>query len=298
MIEFDYDRESERYRDIVEKELRRIASGENGNVYPKLLDAMFYSLEVGGKRIRPCLVLAVCEMLGGNVENALPFACGLEMIHTYSLIHDDLPCVDNDDMRRGRPSNHKLFGEGMAVFAGCGLLSLALEVMLKAVLKSNDRGGLLAMNEIAYRSGAHGMLSGQAADIENEGSTSQDEEVLAYIHEHKTADMLTAAVLAGAYTAGADEKTVDALRAYALNMGLLFQITDDILDVKGDSAMMGKTLGKDAANGKMTYVGLYELDGARMAAEKAAKLALDALKGIESPNYLEETIRRMLVRSR
>ncbi len=292
-----YSRLSERYRLAVEGELRRIFESDGQAVYPALREAMFYSLESGGKRIRPCLVLAVCEMLGGSAEAALPVACGLEMIHTYSLIHDDLPCMDDDDMRRGRPSNHKVFGEAMATLAGDGLLSFAFETMLAAALKDRTGAVLRAVNEIAIRAGARGMVSGQAADMEYEGMKEQTEEMLGYIHRHKTADMLEAAVISGAYVAGADEAVIEKLRQYSAEMGLLFQITDDILDVVGDEKKMGKTLGKDAESGKLTYVGLLGLEGARKAAGIAASEALSALEGLENTGYLSETINKMLVRS-
>ena len=288
---------SERYRLIVENELKRISSEETEGVYPALREAMFYSVEGGGKRLRPCLVLAVCEMLGGDIEKALPIACGLEMIHTYSLIHDDLPCMDDDDLRRGRPSNHKVFGEAMAVLAGDGLLSFAFEIMLAHALKTGDRNVLAAVNEVALRAGARGMVTGQAADIEYEGAEVQTEPMLRYIHRHKTADMLEAAVLSGALTAGAGEDELSALRLYSERMGLLFQITDDILDVSGDPALMGKTLCKDAEQGKLTYVGLLGLEGAQKAAEIAAAEAKAAVEGVDAEGYLTALIDNMLIRN-
>ena len=297
MDKFEYAEISKKYREFVESELDRIASNEAAVIYPTLKDAMFYSLEAGGKRIRPCLMLAVCEMLGGRAEKALPFACALEMIHTYSLIHDDLPCMDDDDMRRGRPSNHKVFGEAMAVLAGDGLLSFAFEHMLSAALESGEKGALLAACEIAKRAGAAGMVTGQAADIEYEGAVVQTEDMLHFIHIHKTADMLSAAVLAGAHIAGADEKTLAALTLYSEKMGLLFQITDDILDYKGDPALMGKTLGKDMEQGKLTYASLLGLEGAELAAKQTAEEALAAISEIPGSGYLAATIENMLVRS-
>lgn len=288
----------ERMRGLVEEELARIENTEAASIYPELRRAMFYSLEAGGKRLRPCLMLAVCEMLGGEVSRALPFACALEMIHTYSLIHDDLPCMDDDDMRRGRPSNHKVFGEAMAVLAGDGLLSFAFETLLKAVAAHPDEGALKAANEIACRAGASGMVTGQAADIEFEGSAVQTEQMLMFIHRHKTADMLTAAVLCGAYIAGADENTVSALREYSEKMGLLFQITDDILDMTGDPALVGKTLGKDKESGKLTYAVLYGLEGAKARAEQAAEEAKAAICGVKNAERLAAAVDEMLTRSK
>lgn len=287
---------SNKYRLAVEGELKRIFETEGAAIFPKLREAMFYSLESGGKRLRPCLVLAVCEMLGGSAEKALPFACALEMIHTYSLIHDDLPCMDDDDMRRGRPSNHKVFGEAMATLAGDGLLSFAFETMLKAALENGGEGALLAANAIACGAGARGMVTGQAADIEFEGSAVQTREMLEFVHRHKTADMLIAAVIAGAHLAEADEETLEKLRRYSEKMGLLFQITDDILDRTGDSGQMGKTLGKDAEKGKLTFVSLLGLEGAKAAAERTAGEAVSCLNGLENSGFLVMTVKKMLIR--
>ncbi len=271
-----------------------------GAIYPKLSEAMRYSLEAGGKRLRPVLLLAVCGLMGGSVEKALPLACGLEMIHTYSLIHDDLPCMDDDDMRRGKPSNHKAFGEAFAVLAGDGLLSYAFETMLEGCLKLDPAEYpryVRAMNEIAFRAGARGMVSGQTADIEFEGSAEQTEEALHYVHTHKTADMLCAAVLAGAYAAGADGKTIPVLEEYAQKLGLLFQITDDLLDMRGDPELVGKTLGKDSAAHKLTYAVLYGEEGAVKAAKQAADEAAAAAEKLPDNEFLIETINSILVRS-
>ncbi len=293
----EYSAACEGYRLIVEEGLKAVFDRDS-SIFPELKKAMYYSLESGGKRLRPCLVLAVCDMLGGDIKKALPVACGLEMIHTYSLIHDDLPCMDDDDMRRGRPSNHKVFGEAMAVLAGDGLLSFAFETMIRAAADTRDKGVLDAVGEISRRAGAGGMVTGQAADIVFEGSDNQTEDMLHFIHIHKTADMLSAAVLAGAMIAGADEKTLDSLRLYSEKMGLLFQITDDILDVKGDPNLMGKTLGKDAASGKLTYAVLLGLDKANEAAREAAEEAKLAVKELPNNGFLIATIDNMLVRSK
>lgn len=298
MTSAEYRHKFDGYRELTERELKRLFTVETRNIYPKLSEAMFYSLDAGGKRIRPCLVLAVCEMLGGCAEKALPFACALEMIHTYSLIHDDMPGMDNDDMRRGRPSNHKIFGEGIALLAGDALLSFAAEIMLNAALKDGSTGFLMAAREIIRLSGASGMLTGQASDKENENKCVRTESMLRYIHRHKTADMLEAAVISGAYAAGADEKTIAALRIYSEHMGMLFQITDDLLDVTGDPKLMGKTLGKDAEEGKLTYVTLFGVDEAKRRAETAAFEAKKALDGIDNSDVLSAFIDDMLKRNR
>ena len=297
MTREEYREISKEYRIIVENELERIRGCEAQSIHPSLREAMFYSLEAGGKRIRPCLMLAVCERLGGSISDVLPFACALEMIHTYSLIHDDLPCMDDDDMRRGRPSNHKVFGEALAVLAGDGLLSFAFEIMGNALITPGPVGRLYAAHEIARLSGASGMVTGQAADIEFKGSAEPTGEMLAYVHRHKTADMLEAAVISGALIAGADDETIKKLRLYSEKMGLLFQITDDILDCTGDPALMGKTLGKDREHGKLTYASLLGLEGAREAANNAASEAKAALAGVPCEEYLSAVIDDMLERS-
>ncbi|MBQ1684593.1 MAG: polyprenyl synthetase family protein [Clostridia bacterium] len=247
------------------------------NVPQLLKRAMRYSLEAGGKRIRPCLVLGTSEMLEGDREAALALGCGLEMIHTYSLIHDDLPCIDNDDMRRGRPSNHKVFGEGQAVFAGDALLTYAFEWVLGQGIEKNDRNYYRAVLEIARRAGAGGMVAGQSLDLEAEQNGIADERALYAIHDRKTADMLIAAVLAGAYTANPTGEQLRSLESYASGIGLLFQITDDILDHEGDEALMGKTLGKDEKSNKLTFVSLYGLEKAKTLAEETARQAAQQL---------------------
>ena len=295
MTEAEYLEASSRYRALFERGMDDIRQSSAPSIQPELHRAMFYSIDVGGKRIRPCLLLSACEALGGSVSDALPFACALEMIHTYSLIHDDLPAVDNDDMRRGKPANHTVFGEGMAVFAGCGLLSLAVETMTDACIRAGRKNELFALREIVSKSGAEGMLSGQAADLRSPGSS--DEGLLHYIHRHKTADMLEAAVVAGAFIAGADDDTLSSLRVYSQKLGLLFQITDDILDVCGDEKLMGKTLGKDAEEDKLTFVKLYGRDGAQKKAREASDEALEALSGIENGGYLAAAVHSILSRS-
>ncbi len=292
------------YRLLVEARLgdieRSTALTEGVGIYPTLRKAMFYSLEAGGKRLRPCLLLAVCELLGGDTDMALPIACGLEMIHTYSLIHDDLPCMDDDDFRRGKPSNHKVFGEAMAVLAGDGLLSLAFETMLKGAEGLDGealKNYLKAVNEVASRAGSGGMVSGQAADIVYEGEHNQTEEMLAYIHTHKTADMLCAAVLAGAYAAGAGDEMTAMLKIYAQKLGLLFQITDDVLDFQGEAAALGKTPGKDEASGKLTYATLYGVEGAKQKARITADEAKAAVSDVKNNGLLLAVIDNILYRS-
>lgn len=238
-------------------------------------DAMSYSLLAGGKRIRPILLMATAEALGVKGYNFLPVACGLEMIHTYSLIHDDLPCMDNDDYRRGRLTNHKVYGDAMAVLAGDGLLTLAFEVMLEQ--KNVDAKALIeTVREMAMCAGNFGMVGGQALDLEYEGKQISAEE-LRKMHAGKTGALFIAAVRGGAHLANANEQELLALTKFADLLGLAFQITDDILDVEGTSEELGKPVGSDAKNHKSTYVSLYTLEGAKALANKTVEEALQCL---------------------
>lgn len=240
-----------------------------------LLEVMYYSVSAGGKRLRPALLLAACEAFGGDAEQAMPFACAAEMIHTYSLIHDDLPALDNDDLRRGRPSCHKKYGEGKALLAGDGLLSYAFEIMLRSAVSSKDSYNLLkAAHHIACGVGVGGMVAGQWQDVCLEQSAIGKEE-LEYIHLHKTASFIKAVLLAGACIAGAGGEAYCLLEKYGDHIGLAFQITDDILDVCGETAKLGKNTGIDAANGKATYVTLY---GVEQALKKVRELTEEAVE--------------------
>ena len=248
-----------------------------GYIPEQLFEAMDYSLCAGGKRLRPVLLLAACDTLGGDLAEALPFACALEMIHTYSLIHDDLPAMDDDAFRRGKPTNHKVYGEGVAILAGDGLLNMAYETMLSApVTLDRPAEAVAAMEEIARRAGVRGMIAGQALDVTLEGQPPRAEYV-EYIHEHKTADLLTAPIVAGLKLAGATEEQLEAGRLYGLNLGLAFQITDDLLDLEGDVNLMGKEAGMDAQRGKMTWPAVFGAEQAREDAKRCVDKAIDAL---------------------
>lgn len=259
---------------------------------PALLQkSMAYSIFAGGKRLRPCLALAVCEMLKGDAEAALPFACAIEMIHTYSLIHDDLPAMDNDDLRRGKPTNHKVFGEGQAILAGDGLLSYAAEILLEETASGKDPGFAQAALAIAKGAGVGGMVAGQCLDLENEGGKRVDETLLLAIHRGKTAALIRASVEAGAYCAHADKGALENLQAFAEQYGMLFQITDDILDVTGEGALLGKTTGKDANAGKLSFPAVYGLEGAQQYAARAAQKAQRALLPFgEKAGYLNTLV--------
>lgn len=272
---------------LIEAELIKALDGFEA-VSP-LKDAMRYSVSAGGKRIRPSLALGVCEMLGGDAKKALRLGTAIELIHTYSLIHDDLPCMDDDDMRRGRPSNHKVYGEAQALLAGDALLTYAFEWMLEAGEGFNSPAYYRGVYETAKRAG--GMVAGQSVDLLVENDESAGENELNYIHRHKTADLLTASVLAGAYSADADESAIKTLTEFSEKLGLLFQITDDILDCEGDPKLMGKTLGKDEKENKLTFVSLCGLDGAKRRAKQLVSECKALLNGAFSNNgYLIETV--------
>ena len=245
-----------------------------------LAEAMRYSLLAGGKRLRPAMLLAACEMLGGDVDEALDCACALEMIHTYSLIHDDLPGMDNDELRRGKPTNHVVYGVGQAILAGDGLLNLAYEVMLANAARHPahlDRH-MAAISEIARGAGVTGMIAGQVADLYAERKTGFGEDMLTYIHLGKTAAMFRGAMRGGARLAGADEKTMNALSEYADAFGLLFQASDDVLDITA-SAEFGKSKGKDERDGKLTAVSVWTLEGAQAHVRSELARAERALDG-------------------
>ncbi|MBQ3279210.1 MAG: polyprenyl synthetase family protein [Clostridia bacterium] len=265
----------EEYKDAVNKALLP-ALHSAGPMPEKLEESMAYSLSAGGKRLRPVLLLASCEAAGGDPEEAMAFACALEMIHTYSLIHDDLPALDNDELRRGKPTNHMVFGEAGAILAGDGLLNTAAEVMARAASGMNDLRGTKAMACIMRHAGVSGMIGGQSLDVASENQE-PDEELLTYIHLHKTADLLEAAVEAGLILAGAEPELVEAGRQFACHYGLAFQMTDDLLDVDGDAALMGKNTGMDAEQHKMTWVALKGVEKTREDAEREIRLACEAL---------------------
>ena len=221
-----------------------------------IYDSVAYSLNAGGKRLRPVIMLLVAELLGVDEQEVLPFACAIEMIHTYSLIHDDLPCMDNDDMRRGKPTNHKVYGEAIAVLAGDALLNMACEVVTGAIYKTDAGTVLKAISALYKASGIMGMIGGQIIDIESEGKNI-DEETLKTLHLLKTGALIRASGEIPCIMAGCDEAEKTAVISFLNNLGIAFQIRDDLLDVYGDSASLGKNTGSDEANNKVTYVTLY-----------------------------------------
>ncbi len=229
----------------------------------QLKEAMLYSLQAGGKRLRPILLFATVEGYRGNFEQSIPVACAIEMIHTYSLIHDDLPAMDNDDMRRGKPTNHKVFGEATAILAGDALLTYAFQVIANDSETSvNPSQKIRLITELAKAAGPEGMVGGQVADMEGENKNLSISD-LEYIHKHKTGDLLSYAIIAGAILANASAEDVENLRKFAQHLGLAFQIKDDILDIEGIEEKLGKPVGSDLTNEKSTYPKLLGLDGAK-----------------------------------
>ncbi|WP_053957132.1 polyprenyl synthetase family protein [Inediibacterium massiliense] len=252
---------------------------QEDSLQKEIFDAMSYSIFAGGKRLRPILLLAATEFVGGNIDEALPFACAVEMIHTYSLIHDDLPAMDNDDFRRGKPTNHKIYGEGMAILAGDALLNYAFELMIDGALKNKDDAykKILAIKEIATAAGVYGMIGGQVVDLLSENKKI-DGETLEFIHKNKTAALIISSIRAGAILGGANDEELSSLTDFSKNIGLGFQITDDILDIIGDEKKLGKKIGSDEQNHKATYPSIYGLDAS---IQKVQKLFTDGIHSIE-----------------
>ncbi len=259
--------------EIINQTLREIMNIENP-VSETLLSSMQYSLFSGGKRIRPVLTLLVAEMMGGNTKAASKIGAALEMIHSYSLIHDDLPVMDDDDFRRGQPCNHKVYGSGIAILAGDGLLTHAFHIISKVNLSPDKL--IKVIQIISQKAGIQGMVAGQVLDLEGEDKDFKLHD-LEKIHENKTGAMFVASVLAGAYCGNPDSEQIKALKKYGQKIGLLFQITDDILDITADEEILGKDVGSDLEKNKATYP---ELLGLKEAQKEAQKIADDAKKAI------------------
>ncbi len=242
-----------------------------------IYDAMAYSIFAGGKRLRPVLMLSAFEAVGGEGEIIYPFACAIEMIHTYSLIHDDLPAMDNDDLRRGKPTNHKVYGEGMAILAGDALLNKAYELMIKASLTCSGREALEAMDIIATCAGTEGMIGGQVIDLLSEGRQ-VDMETLLFIHKNKTAAMIEASLKAGGILGKGTKEEIEALGQLGYCIGMAFQIQDDILDITGSQEKLGKAINSDIKNEKATFVSIVGLEASRKYVEKLTKQGISALE--------------------
>lgn len=261
-----------------------------------IADAMRYSVMAGGKRLRPLLIARICDLYGGRRELAEPFMAALEMIHTYSLVHDDLPAMDNDEYRRGRKTTHIVYGEGMAVLAGDALLNYAYETAASAfdaaAAPAETAAVVRALRILMRNAGIYGMVGGQCADLEAENrQETTTEDVLEYIHSHKTACMISSGFVIGAVLAGAPEEDIRLLEKIALDTGVAFQIQDDILDVIGDSALLGKSTGSDEKDGKVTYVSLHGLD---KAAAQVAALSEHALASFDRLSVKDDFLRQLI----
>ncbi len=265
--------------------------------YPSaLFEAMRYSLFAGGKRLRPVLLLCACEMIGGEKEKAIPFACAIEMIHTYSLIHDDLPAMDNDDYRRGKLTSHKKFGEDMAILAGDALLHHAFETMTQACVKDCSVATIKAMHAIAHGAGVYGMLSGQVVDVLSQGNAI-DEKTMYFIHKNKTAAMLQAALKAGVLLGGATEQQAKIMEEAGEKIGVAFQIADDILDVTSTLEVLGKPVHSDEKNEKNTYVTMYGVEASQKMVEAFSQEAVCLLKTFgKEADFLIELTRYLITR--
>lgn len=288
MTDFDLRAYLEKKRADVNRALADILEHESPS--EKLLKAMRYSLMAGGKRLRPILCLAAAEAVGaGELENVLPAACALEMIHTYSLVHDDLPAMDDDELRRGKPTCHVAFGEATAILAGDALLTLAFELLTRSAADNSGSAEriLRVIREISAGAGFCGMIAGQMLDIESEGRTIRLSELQA-MHSCKTGALIEASVTAGAVLGGGSDTQIAGLKEYARNIGLAFQVADDILNVEGDPALMGKAVGTDAGRSKNTYPSLLGMDSSR---EMASRFTKSALKAIEIFDNRSEPLR-------
>ena len=276
---FDFDSYLKDRAAMVERALATKVAESDGPA-SRLFEAMRYSLMAGGKRLRPVLALAACEAVGGRLESVLDFACAIEMIHTYSLVHDDLPCMDDDDLRRGRPTNHKVYGEAIATLAGDGLLTDAFKVVARSAAAAGVDPALIVetIGEMAEAAGSAGMVGGQVIDLLGEGRSITLAE-LEHLHSRKTGALFVAAVCGGARLGGAGATQIAALREYARALGLAFQVIDDLLDVEESAEQMGKRTYKDEARGKATYPSLVGIERSRELARELAARARQSLEG-------------------
>jgi geranylgeranyl diphosphate synthase, type II len=289
---FDLDAYLKERAALIERALVQKVAESDGPA-SRLFEAMRYSLLAGGKRLRPVLALAACEAVGGNIDAALGFACAIEMIHTYSLVHDDLPCMDDDDLRRGRPTNHKVYGEAMATLAGDGLLTDAFKVLARSAFSPSHKVApavaLETIAELAEAAGSDGMVGGQVIDLLGEGRPMELRE-LEYLHSKKTGALFVASVCGGARMGGANPSQLKALREYAQALGLAFQVVDDLLDVEASTENMGKRTHKDEARGKATYPSLLGIERSR---ELAIELANKARRALDSFDQRAEPLRML-----
>jgi geranylgeranyl diphosphate synthase, type II len=283
----------------IDRALEQRLPGEN--ILPASLhQAMRYSVFAGGKRLRPILMIAACEAVGGEMQQVVAAACAMEMIHTYSLVHDDLPAMDNDDFRRGRPTNHRIFGEATAILCGDALLTEAFRLLAEEGLRQGGSADkmLQVIEVIARYAGSQGMVGGQVVDMESEG-TAVDFPTLEYIHTHKTGGLILASVQVGALLGGGTEEQIKAINRFGAAAGLAFQIADDILDVTGNHIELGKSVGSDQVRGKATYPGLLGLAESREKASELCDLAVEALNPLgEAAKTLQDLARYIIRRTR
>ncbi|WP_456455626.1 polyprenyl synthetase family protein [Thermovibrio sp.] len=286
----DYLREK---KELIDREILKFLPQEP-EYGKKLYQAVKYSLTVGGKRLRPILCLTACEVVGGDPAAAITPACALEMIHTYSLIHDDLPPMDNDTLRRGHPTTWVKFGEATAILAGDALLNRAFEILSDWEFDCERK--VKVLSEISKASGMLGMVLGQQCDLDAEGRNEVSLRELLFIHRHKTGRLITASVVSGGITAGGSKEELEALRRYGDSIGLAFQIIDDVLDVVGDEEKLGKNVGSDLQKGKITFVSFFGVDGARRKAQEEVEKAIESLKVFpEKKRFYLEGIARFIV---
>ena len=290
----DYDQQLQAYKQFIESYLKDFYSRFSGEPQKKLFDAMQYSLFAGGKRIRPILTMEFCRMCCGDYRKAAPFAGAIEMIQTYSLIHDDLPCMDNDDFRRGIPTNHKVYGEGTAVLAGDALLTDAFMLASSATLDKPENVAL-AIGILAHNTGSMGMVGGQMLDIDSESRELTEQEVF-HIHSRKTVALINASCVLGVIAGGGSEAQMQAASQFASGLGMAFQIRDDILDVIGYAAELGKPVGTDEK--KNTFVRLYGLKRCDDMVTRYTQMAIDALDAFEDANFLKEMALKLTSRTK
>ena len=289
--------ELQKKTELTEEIIRKFLPKEEGFA-ENMAKAMNYSMCAGGKRIRPMLLMETCRMFGGDLRLAEPFMAAMEMIHTHSLIHDDLPAIDNDDYRRGRLTTHKVFGEAMGVLSGAALLNYAYECMFRAfTLDPGNPSVAKAASVMAGKTGIYGMLGGQSVDVENDGKP-MNREMLDYIYSHKTSALIEAAMMTGAILAGADDGQVAVIEQAAGKIGLAFQIQDDILDVTSTSEELGKPVHSDEKNHKVTYVTLMGMERAAREVQELSQKALRLLEGLEKQNDFLYDLIQMLVHRR
>ena len=281
---------------LIDEALNAFLSGDDP-LTQVVFDAMRYSMTAGGKRLRPVLTLEFCRALGGDLKKALPFACAVEMIHCYSLIHDDLPCMDDDDLRRGKPSCHIQFGEANALLAGDGLLTLAFQTLGESPLThgSDPKAALAAVGILSRRAGVKGMIGGQVIDLESEGKP-VEEPVLHRLHSLKTSALIQAACEMGAAAAGAGDSYQKLAADFGLYLGLAFQIIDDILDVIGDERSLGKPVGSDQENKKTTYASLMGIEESKQLAREYTGRAEECLRTIPDSDFLRGLTEQLLSR--